>query len=83
MPPKKEEKIQIKQFKDSSSNWFVNNAHYCLNKDNEIVLDNACGSGTTAMACMNTNRRWICIEKEEKYCKISKERIEKHNNGNS
>ena len=33
----KEGKIQIKQFKDLSSNWFVNHTHYCLNKDNEIV----------------------------------------------
>lgn len=35
MPPK-EDKIQIKQFKDSSSNWFVNYAHYHLNKNGEI-----------------------------------------------
>jgi len=37
MPPKKEDKIALKQFKDLSSNWFVNHTHYCLNKDNEIV----------------------------------------------
>jgi DNA modification methylase len=44
--------------------------------ENEIVLDNCAGSSTTAVACKNTNRRWICIEKEEKYCEISKNRIE-------
>ena len=43
--------------------------------ENEIVLDNAAGSSTTAIACKNANRKWICIEKEEKYCKISKKRI--------
>jgi len=41
-----------------------------------VVLDFATGSGTTAIACENTNRRWICIEKYEKYCKIAKTRIE-------
>lgn len=34
--PSKENKIIIKQFKDSSSNWFVNFAHYHLNQNNEI-----------------------------------------------
>lgn len=35
MPPKKttEDKITIKQFKDGSSNWFVNNKHYHLDKN--------------------------------------------------
>jgi site-specific DNA-methyltransferase (adenine-specific) len=41
-----------------------------------IILDNAAGSCTTAIAAKNTNRKWICIEKEEKYCEISKKRIE-------
>ena len=46
--------------------------------EDDIVLDNAAGSCTTAIACINLNRRWICIEKEEKYCEISKNRIENH-----
>lgn len=33
-----EEKIQIKQFKDSSSNFWISGKHYHLNKNNEIVL---------------------------------------------
>lgn len=37
MTIKKEDKIQIKQFKDSSSNWFVNFSHYYLNEDNELL----------------------------------------------
>jgi DNA modification methylase len=44
--------------------------------DNELVLDNCAGSGTTAVACVNTKRRYILIEKEEKYCEISAKRIE-------
>ena len=39
------------------------------------VLDNCIGSGTTAIACINTNRNFIGIEKEEKYCRIAEERI--------
>ncbi len=31
------------------------------------VLDNCAGSGTTAIACENTNRRWICIEQLPEY----------------
>lgn len=41
----------------------------------DLVLDNCAGSFTTAVACDNTNRNWICIEKEEKYCNIGLTRI--------
>jgi site-specific DNA-methyltransferase (adenine-specific) len=44
-------------------------------KENEIVLDNASGSSTTGVACKKINRKWICIENEEEYCKISKNRL--------
>ncbi len=43
--------------------------------ENEVVLDNCAGSFTTAVACDNTNRNWICIEKEEEYCNIGLTRI--------
>jgi DNA modification methylase len=35
--------------------------------EGELVLDNAAGSGTTAIACLKTKRQFIVIEKEEKY----------------
>ena len=41
----------------------------------ELVLDNCAGSFTTAVACDNTNRNWICIEKEEEYCNIGLTRV--------
>jgi site-specific DNA-methyltransferase (adenine-specific) len=41
----------------------------------DLVLDNCAGSCTTAIAALQTERNWICIEKEEKYCKIGEERI--------
>lgn len=46
--------------------------------EGDVVLDNCAGSGTTAIACENTNRKWVCIEKEEKYANIAVERILKH-----
>ena len=45
--------------------------------EGEVVLDNTMGSGSTGVACINTNRNFIGIEKEEKYFNIAKERIEK------
>lgn len=43
--------------------------------ENELVLDFTAGSGTTGIACMNTNRKCVLIEKEEKYCDIIVERL--------
>lgn len=43
----------------------------------ETVLDNTMGSGTTAIACMNTERNFIGIELEEKYLQVAKKRVEK------
>lgn len=40
-----------------------------------LVLDNCAGSGTTAIACLNTDRRYLCIEQEEKYAEIINNRI--------
>jgi site-specific DNA-methyltransferase (adenine-specific) len=46
--------------------------------ENELILDNCSGSGTTAIACMNTNRRFICIERDETYHRKSLERLANH-----
>lgn len=45
--------------------------------ENDIVLDNCMGSGTTGVACKNTNRKFIGIELDENYFKTAKERIDK------
>ena len=45
-------------------------------KEYEVVLDNCMGSGSTGVACINTNRSFIGIEKDEKYFEIAKKRIE-------
>jgi site-specific DNA-methyltransferase (adenine-specific) len=46
--------------------------------EGDLVLDNCAGSGTTAIACENTNRRWVCIEKDETYANKAIERIKAH-----
>lgn len=46
--------------------------------EGETVLDNTMGSGSTGIACINTNRNFIGIEKDEKYYEIAKKRIEEH-----
>lgn len=46
--------------------------------EGDTILDYCAGSGTTAIACLNTNRNYICIEKEEKYYNVIKNRIASH-----
>lgn len=43
--------------------------------EGETVLDNAMGSGTTAIACLNTNRHYIGFEKDPHYFQIAQQRI--------
>ena len=42
-----------------------------------IIFDATMGSGTTGVACINTSRRFIGIELDEKYFNLAKTRIEK------
>ena len=44
--------------------------------ENETVLDFTMGSGSTGVACVNLNRKFIGIEKDDKYFEIAKQRIE-------
>jgi len=46
--------------------------------EGELVLDNCSGSGTTAIACINTKRKFICIEKDPEYYDLSIKRMLKH-----
>lgn len=68
----------LRQHKDTRSDDFI--LIYRVFKEineNEVVLDNCMGSGSTGVACINTNRNFIGIELNENYFKIAKERIEK------
>jgi site-specific DNA-methyltransferase (adenine-specific) len=46
--------------------------------EGEIVLDNCIGSGTTAIACMNTKRNYIGFELNKEYFDIAEKRIKNH-----
>ena len=48
--------------------------------EGDVVLDNCMGSGTTAIAAINTNRNFIGFEMDENYHKLANERIEQHLN---
>ena len=54
-------------------NFIINSS-----KEGEIVLDPFMGSGTTAIACMNTNRNFIGFEIDKGYYDIILERIKNH-----
>lgn len=45
--------------------------------EGDLVLDTFAGTGTTAHSCINLNRKFIMIERDEKYFKIMKDRINK------
>ena len=48
--------------------------------ENETVLDFTMGSGSTGVACINTNRNFIGIEKDEKYFEIAEKRLKTKTN---
>jgi len=45
-------------------------------QEGDLVLDNCIGSGTTAVACINTNRKYIGFELDKSYFDIANKRIE-------
>ena len=51
-------------------------------KEGQIVLDCFMGSGTTALACKELNRRFIGFEKDPKYCKLISKRLSQQNLNN-
>ena len=76
--------ISVQEFKNPNNNSLhptqkpIKLMEYLIKtytNENEIVLDNTMGSGTTGVACVNTNRHFIGIEKDEKYFEIAKNRI--------
>lgn len=48
-------------------------------KEGDLVLDTFSGTGTTAVACIETDRKFMCVERDEKYYQLSKSRLEQIN----
>lgn len=46
--------------------------------EGDLILDNCIGSGTTAVACINTNRNYIGFELNKEYYEVAKNRINQH-----
>lgn len=74
MPTFKNGKIHISQKPlDFIQKLIINSSN-----EGELCLDLFSGSGTTAIACMNTKRNFIGMEKEQKYFDIATERVDAH-----
>jgi len=56
--------------------WLMKSILEIHSNENDLVLDPFAGSGTTGVACINTGRNYILIEKDEKYYEIARQRIE-------
>ena len=51
--------------------------------EGEVILDFTMGSGSTGVACLNTNRKFVGIELDDKYFNIAKQRIEEADSSKS
>lgn len=51
-----------------------------FSNEGEVVCDFTMGSGTTGIACLNTNRKFIGVELDKEIFKIAKDRIDNHKN---
>lgn len=52
--------------------WLINR----LTNESDLILDPFMGSGSTGVACLNTNRRFVGIELDEKYFNMARDRLE-------
>jgi DNA modification methylase len=56
---------------------FASDKQTSYTNEGELVLDSCIGSGTTAVACLNTGRNYLGFEKEKDYFDIAEDRISK------
>ena len=74
MPKKKTGKLHITQKPLDFIQLLITNS----SRENEVILDPFMGSGTTAIACMNTGRNFIGFETDKDYYDITCKRIDDH-----
>lgn len=85
LPPGKRHKSNILKYARDRDKYHPTQKPVALLEDliqtysnpGDMVLDFTMGSGSTGVACMNTGRRFIGIEKEQRYFDIAISRIEK------
>lgn len=70
MGSRKEERVHPTQKPVPLFVWCILN----YSKPGDLIIDPFCGSGTTALACHKTGRRFICIDREQKYIDIAQQR---------
>jgi site-specific DNA-methyltransferase (adenine-specific) len=79
--------ISVQEFKNPNNNSLhptqkpVELMEYLIKtytNENEMVLDNTMGSGTTGLACLKTNRQFIGIEKEKQYYDVAVRRLSEY-----
>ena len=58
--------------------WLMEELLKTLSNKGDVVLDMFMGSGSTGVAALNTNRKFIGVEMNEGYFNIAKDRIENH-----
>ena len=71
------EKDKVDGFYTSKPVKMMENIIKISTNEHDVVLDATMGSGSTGVACKNLNRKFIGIEKDEKYFNLAKERIER------
>lgn len=54
---------------------FIKEILFMFSNENDLVLDPFMGSGSTALACKQTNRRYIGFEINREYCKLANKRL--------
>ena len=77
VPNKKTKDLEGNNLHDTEKPVELLKTFICNSSDeNAVVFDGFMGSGSTGVACVNTNRRFIGIEIDESYFNIAKQRIE-------
>jgi len=69
---------RVKEHREDNWEQKTKDAEYFIDgfsNENDIILDPMCGSGTTCVAAKELGRNYIGIDISEKYCKVSRERL--------